>query len=67
VNLIGGRRIAPELMQREVTGEKAAREVSNILRDPVRRTQMKRDPAEVREQLTSKRGDRSLSPLIFCV
>jgi len=59
VNLIAGRRIVPELMQHGVTGEKIALEVSNILRDPPRLDQMKRDLAAVREQLTSTSGSAS--------
>jgi len=59
VNLIAGRRIVPELMQHDVTGEKIAREVSNILCDSGRLDQMKRDLAAVREQLTSTSGSAS--------
>ena len=59
VNLIAGRRIVPELMQHDVTGERIAREVLNILRDPVRFDQMKRDLAEVRDLLTSSSGSAS--------
>ena len=59
VNLIAGRRIAPELMQQDVTGEKIAREVGQILGDPSRLAQMKRDLAIVRERLES--GDGSAS------
>ena len=59
VNLIAGRRIVPELMQHDVTGERIAREVLNFLRDPVRFDQMKRDLAEVRDLLTSTSGSAS--------
>ncbi|MEK6301715.1 MAG: lipid-A-disaccharide synthase [Acidobacteriota bacterium] len=59
VNLIAGHRIVPELMQHDVTGEKIAREVSDILRDSVRLDQMKRDLATVRARLTSASGSAS--------
>jgi lipid-A-disaccharide synthase len=59
VNLIAGRRIAPELMQRDVTGEKIASEVGQILGDPSRLAQMKRDLAIVRERLESGKGSAS--------
>lgn len=59
VNLIAGRRIAPELIQQDVTGEKIAREVSEILGDPSRLAQMKRDLAIVRERLESGSGSAS--------
>jgi lipid-A-disaccharide synthase len=59
VNLIAGRRIAPELMQQDVTGEKIAREVGQILGDPRRLAQIKRDLAIVRERLESGNGSAS--------
>ena len=51
VNLIAGRRIVPELMQREVTGERIALEVTAILSDPARLSQMRKDLERVRELL----------------
>jgi lipid-A-disaccharide synthase len=56
VNLIAGRRIVPELMQKDVTGERIASEVQSILSDPARLSQMRRDLEEVRERLRSKEG-----------
>jgi lipid-A-disaccharide synthase len=56
VNLIAGRRIVPELMQQEVTGEKIAAEVKAILKDPVRLEQMRRDLAEVQTKLKAGGG-----------
>jgi len=49
--LIAGRRIVPELMQREVTGERIAFEVTAILSDPARLSQMRKDLERVRELL----------------
>ncbi|HYP29098.1 MAG TPA: lipid-A-disaccharide synthase [Blastocatellia bacterium] len=55
-NLIAGRRIVPELMQKDVTGEKIAREVEAILSDPARLSRMREDLAEVRARLTRAEG-----------
>jgi lipid-A-disaccharide synthase len=53
VNLIAGRRIVPELMQREATGERIAREVAAILSDQPRMSQMREDLKIVRDVLTA--------------
>ena len=59
VNLIAGRRIVPELMQHDVTGDKIASEVAALLTDPNRLSQMRRDLSEVRERLRSGGGSAS--------
>jgi lipid-A-disaccharide synthase len=51
VNLIAGRRIVPELMQHEVTGEKIARAVREILSDAQRLETMRQDLREVQAKL----------------
>ena len=51
VNLIAGRRIVPELIQHDVTGEKIASEVASIISDPGRLSKMREDLAVVRERL----------------
>jgi lipid-A-disaccharide synthase len=56
VNLIAGCRVAPELMQKDVTGERIANEVRAILSDPARLSQMRRDLEEVRERLKAGGG-----------
>jgi lipid-A-disaccharide synthase len=56
VNLIAGRRIVPELMQHDATGEKIAREVSAILSDQARLCQMREDLEQVRELLGARGG-----------
>ena len=56
VNLIAGRRVVPELIQHDATGEKIAREVSAILSDPSRLSQMRQDLEQVRESLGSEGG-----------
>jgi lipid-A-disaccharide synthase len=53
VNLIAGRRIVPELMQREATGERIAREVTAILSDQSRVCRMREDLKLVRDVLTA--------------
>ena len=59
VNLIAGRRIVPELMQHDVTGDKIANEVTALLTDPKRLALMKLDLGEVRERLRSGGGSAS--------
>jgi lipid-A-disaccharide synthase len=56
VNLIAGRRIVPELMQHDATGERIADEVQSILTDPRRLGQMRRDLEEVRQRLAEGGG-----------
>ncbi|MCI0487973.1 MAG: lipid-A-disaccharide synthase [Blastocatellia bacterium] len=51
VNLIAGRRVVPELIQHDVTGEKIAREVLAILSDPARLSRMREDLAYIHERL----------------
>jgi lipid-A-disaccharide synthase len=56
VNLIAGRRIVPELMQHEATGEKIAREATAILSDPSLLSRMQQDLERVRELLAADGG-----------
>lgn len=51
VNLIAGREVAPELIQRNFTPERVADEALRLLDDPVRRETMRRDLREVRARL----------------
>jgi len=64
VNLIAGRRVAPEIIQREFTAERVAEEALSLLGDPARRLRMKQDLAEVRQKLggggASARAARAL-------
>ena len=53
VNLIAGRRIVPELMQGEMTGERLATEAERLLDDGAARETMKRELAEVVAKLTT--------------
>ena len=59
VNLIAGRRIVPELMQHDVTGDRIASEVTALLTDPNRLSRMRQDLSEVRERLRSGGGSAS--------
>jgi lipid-A-disaccharide synthase len=58
VNLIAGRRIVPELMQRDATGENIARELSAILRDAGLKERMREDLRLVGSRL----GDEATVP-----
>lgn len=53
VNLIAGRRVAPELIQENFTPSKVAAEVVRLLDSAEAREEMKRELAEVREKLGS--------------
>ena len=59
VNLIAGRRVVPELIQREVTGERIAAEVMALLSDSNRFVRMRKDLAIVRERLCARGGGAS--------
>lgn len=52
VNLVAGRKIVPELMQSEFTGERLAQEATGILENEAIRRQMKTDLAEVAARLS---------------
>jgi lipid-A-disaccharide synthase len=51
VNLIAGKRVVPELVQKDFTPEHLAEEVSRLVNSPEARAQMRRDLAEVRQKL----------------
>jgi lipid-A-disaccharide synthase len=51
VNLLAGRRVVPELMQDECTGENLAAEVRRLLEDGTARAAMQQDLAEIRHAL----------------
>lgn len=52
VNLVAGRKIVPELMQREMTAARLIEEASKLLVDETRADSMRKDLAEVRTALT---------------
>jgi lipid-A-disaccharide synthase len=54
VNLIAGRKVVPELIQNEMTGERLAVEVVALLGDPARQAKMRGDLAEVAASLASE-------------
>jgi lipid-A-disaccharide synthase len=56
VNLIAARRVVPELIQHDVTGEKIAGEVTAILSDPARLNRMREDLKHVRDRLKAGGG-----------
>jgi lipid-A-disaccharide synthase len=51
VNLIAGRRVVPELVQKDFTAERLAGEAKRLLDSPEARAEMRRGLAEVREKL----------------
>jgi lipid-A-disaccharide synthase len=54
VNLVAGRAVVPELMQRAMTGERLASEALRLLRDAGARERMREDLAEVAGRLSAK-------------
>lgn len=59
VNLIAGRRVAPELIQQDCTPERVAAEVLGYLEAPHRRAEMRDELARVRELLGESGSDAS--------
>lgn len=55
VNLIAGRRVVPELIQDDMTGERLAGEATGLLDDPAARAEMKAGLANVRRKLETDR------------
>jgi lipid-A-disaccharide synthase len=53
VNLVAGRRVAPELIQGEMTGERIAAEAIRLLDDETAREEMRAGLAEVKAKLVS--------------
>ena len=51
VNLIAGRRVVPELVQKDFTPERLASEAMRLLDSPDERAEMRRDLAEIRNKL----------------
>lgn len=51
VNIVAGRKIVPELLQKEATGERMAKEVLTLLGSDAKRQQVKRDLQEVYRKL----------------
>ncbi len=51
VNLVAGKAIAPELIQKDVNPQRIAEEANRILRDPILRRRMTESMAEVRQSL----------------
>jgi lipid-A-disaccharide synthase len=54
VNLIAGRKVVPELIQNEMTGERLAVEVMALLGNPARQAKMRGELAEVAASLASE-------------
>lgn len=54
VNLLAGRRLVPELMQNEMTGEQLSEQAIRLLNSEAERTSMREAMAEIRARLTSE-------------
>ena len=61
VNLVAGRKVAAELIQQDMTGERIAAEALRLLEDEGARARMKADLAEVRSKLSSERDPMELA------
>jgi lipid-A-disaccharide synthase len=59
VNLIAGRRIVPEIMQTEMTGERLAAEAKTLLEDEAARTRMVDELREIRSKLSGEEDPMS--------
>jgi lipid-A-disaccharide synthase len=66
VNLIAGRKIVPELMQHEATGERLAAEAAVLLSDSTARDEMKRGLLQVREMLAAPEHPMERAARIAC-
>ena len=55
VNLVAGRRVVPELIQKDLTAEALACQAARLLDDPGAQAQMKKDLGEVAAKLASAR------------
>jgi lipid-A-disaccharide synthase len=66
VNLIAGRKIVPELMQDEATGERLAAEAAALLSDSTARDEMKRELSQVRDILSVPEHPMERAARIAC-
>ena len=61
VNLVAGKRVAPELIQDEMTGQRIASEAMRLLDDDQARSAMRQDLAEVSRRLASPRDPMEIA------
>ena len=68
VNIVGGREIVPELIQRDATGEKMAAEILALVNDPHRVEEMRKELRRVTDSLgppgASRRAARGIASLV---
>jgi lipid-A-disaccharide synthase len=67
VNLVAGRRIVPELIQRDLTPQRVAAETVSLLADDDRATEMTRDLADVRAALGGTGASRRAAAAVMAV
>ena len=65
VNLVAGKRIAPELIQKDASSQRIAVEALRILRDPVLMRQMRESMAEVRKRLGEPGAAERASRIVY--
>ena len=65
VNLVAGRRIVPELIQKTFTPENVAREAVSLLTDPARAGTMRQDLADVRVRLGGRGASQRAAAAIL--
>lgn len=65
VNLVAGRRIVPELLQREATPNRIAEEVQSMLMDLPRREAIKKELAQVRSRLGTPGASQRAAEIIL--
>ena len=64
-NLIAGREIAPELLQNDLTGERLARQITNLLGSTERLNQARAELAEVRNKLGATNASQRAAQVIL--
>jgi lipid-A-disaccharide synthase len=64
-NLIAGREIAPELLQRDLTGTRLARQITELLGDAARLQEARADLADVRKQLGEAQASQRAARVIL--
>lgn len=64
VNIVAGRRVVPELLQKEANPNKIAQETLKLLNDPTTYTAQKQSLAEVREKLGDAGSSKKVAGLV---
>ena len=65
VNVVAGRRVAPEFVQGDATPKRMAAELSALLKDSSRRLAMRQDLARVRQKLGNPGATRQVAAILY--